>query len=173
MQHEAVSISPWCLTRSVPGQCESQLVKLWMLREREITDWSGLHKLLWGFIGGFSLTKTRSSKFSAWIDCSGSWKFSEERTNTAQAKQSHHFSCCLICVPVSFLTFPIWQLLYRLQNLLFWLYSTLKMSLSLTKGSHSFLKEEEELKILKEPDILGADTCIWTWKDLIALPNAA
>lgn len=149
MQHRAVSISQWCLTRSVPGQCEGQLVKLWMLRQREITDWSGLHKLLWGFIGRFSLTKTRSGKFSAWIDCSGNWKSSEERTNTAQAKQSHHFSCCLICVPGSFLTFPIWQLLYRVQNLLFWFYSTLKMSLSLTKGSYSFLKSSKSQRFLK------------------------
>lgn len=120
MQHEsnlqAVSIGRQCLTRSVPGQRESQLVKPWMLREREITDWSGLHKLLRGFIGRFSLTKTRSGKFSAWIDCSGSRKSFEERTSTAQAKQSHHFSCCLICVPISFLTFPIWQPLYRLQK---------------------------------------------------------
>lgn len=173
MQQEAVSMSHWCLTRSVPGQCESQLVKLWVLREREITDWSGLHTLFRGFIGRFSLTKTRSCKFSAWIDCSGSWKSSEERTNAAQAKQSHHFSCCLICVLVSFLTFPIWQMLYGLQNLLFWFCSTLKMSLSLSERSHKFLKEQEELNILKEPDILGADTCIWTLKDLIALPDPA
>ena len=120
MQHEsnlqAVSIGCRCLTRSVPGQRESQLVKPWMLREREITDWSGLHKLLWGFIGRFSLTKTRSRKFSAWIDCLGSWKSFEEGTSTTQAKQSHHFSCCLTCVSISFLTFPIWQPLYGLQK---------------------------------------------------------
>lgn len=137
MQHESnlqtVSIGHRLLTRSMPGQHKCQLVEPWLLSEREITDWSGLHKLLWGFIGRFSLRKTRTGKFSAWIDCSGSWKSFEERTSTAQAKQSHNFSFCLICVPISFLHFPIWEPLYGLQSQWFWLCSTLKMSLSLTK----------------------------------------
>ena len=98
---------PSVLNKACSWAALSRLVRRWMLSEREITDWSGLHKVLWGFIGRFSLKTTRGGKFSAWIDSSGSWKSFEERTSTAQAKQSHHFSCCLICVPHSS-TSPIW-----------------------------------------------------------------
>lgn len=137
MQHEnnlqAVSIGRQCLTRLAPGQHKSRLVKWWMLSERKITDWSGLHKVLRGFIGRFSLKTTRRGKFSAWIDSSGSWKSLEKRTSSAQAKQSHHFSCCLIGVLRFFSPFPIWQHLYGLGKSGSG-YSSLKMLLSLTKG---------------------------------------
>lgn len=163
MQHE--SNLHWLL---VPNkfrawQCESQLVKLWRLRERAITDWSGLHKLWWGFIGRFSLTKTRSGKFSAWIDCSGSWKSFKERTSTAQAKQSHHFSCCLICVPISFLTFPIWRPLYGLQKsivlTLFYFENVTGFDKTITQVSKRAINGQS----------FPTDTCSWTLKELIAL----
>lgn len=168
MQHEsnleAVSIGRRCLTRSVPGQRESQLVKPWMLREREITDWSGLHKLLRGFIGRFSLTKTRRGKFSAWIDCWGSWKSFEERTSAAQAKQSHHFSCCRICVPIPFLTFPIWQPLYGLRK-------SVVLTLFNFENVTEFDKRVTRVskRAINGQSFLGTDTCSWTLKELMAL----
>lgn len=168
MQHESnlqtVSIGHRLLTRSMPGQHKRQLVEPWMLSEREITDWSGLRKLLWGFIVRFSLRKTRSGKFSVWIDCSGSWKSFEERTSAAQAKQSYHFSFCLICVPIYFLHFPIWDPLYGLQKSVVLALFNFENVTEFDKKTHtSFWRSN------KWTELLGTDTCSWTLKELIAL----